>query len=245
MSRDAIRVEDVWAMRQRVEVLRGANLALGQGEILALLGPSGAGKSSLLRVILGLLTPTRGRVLVDGEVVSAGGRVLRAPEERRLGMVFQDLALWPHLTVAENLAFPLSALGIEKREQTRRIEALLERVGLIDKRDRRPDMLSGGERQRVAIARALVAQPRALLLDEPLASLDVLLKRQLLELFRSLFRENATSVLYVTHDPREAALVGSRIGIMSEGELSQLGTPDELRANPRDAFVEALLRELR
>jgi ABC-type sugar transport system ATPase subunit len=114
----------------------------------------------------------------------------------------------------------------------------------MDKRDRRPDALSGGERQRVAIARALVAKPRAVLLDEPLASLDVLLKRQLLGLFSSLFRENGTSVLYVTHDPREAAQVGSRIAIMSEGATVQTGTVAELRANPSNAFVEALLSEL-
>jgi iron(III) transport system ATP-binding protein len=244
MSVDAIRIEDVWATRARREVLRGATLAVGHGETLALLGPSGAGKSSLLRVILGLLAPSRGRVLLDDEIVSDGSRIIRAPEERGLGMVFQDLALWPHLTVAGNLAFPLRGLAMEKRAQTRRIDALLERVGLIDERDCRPDALSGGERQRVAIARALVTKPRAVLLDEPLASLDVLLKRQLLGLFSSLFRENGTSVLYVTHDPREAAQVGSRIAIMSEGATVQTGTVDELRANPRNAFVEALLREL-
>jgi ABC-type Fe3+/spermidine/putrescine transport system ATPase subunit len=158
-------------------------------------------------------------------------------------MVFQDLALWPHLTVAGNLAFPLRALGIEKRERARRIDALLERVLLLDQRERRPDELSGGERQRVAIARALVVQPRALLLDEPLASVDVLLRRQLIALFRALFHETGTAVLYVTHDPREAAQVGSRIAIMSEGAIVQEGTLSELRTNPRDGLVEALLRE--
>jgi ABC-type sugar transport system ATPase subunit len=241
MSAAAIELCELWVSRDGRSALRGLNLVVRAGEVAGIVGPSGAGKSTLLRVILGLLAPDRGSVVLDGRLASAAGRVVVAPEERKLGMVFQDLALWPHLTVEGNLAFGLDARGVPRPERERHITQVLERVSLADKRDRRPDSLSGGERQRVAIARALVLEPAAVLLDEPLAGLDVLLQQQLLELLRELFAERRSAVLYVTHDPRELWELADRIVVLNEGTIVQDGTADELRARPRDELVRRLL----
>jgi len=241
MSDAAIELRDVWASRDRRTALCGVSLVVRPGEVVGVVGPSGAGKSTLLRVILGLLAPDRGTVSIDGSVASTEARTLIAPEDRKLGMVFQDLALWPHLTVEGNLAFGLEARGVARAERTRRIDDVLARVSLDDERDRRPDTLSGGERQRVAIARALVLEPAAVLLDEPLASLDVLLKRQIRELLRELFAERRCAVLYVTHDPRELSELAHRIVILDEGAVVQDGTPEEIRSQPRGELVRRLV----
>jgi ABC-type Fe3+/spermidine/putrescine transport system ATPase subunit len=156
-------------------------------------------------------------------------------------VVFQDLALWPHLSVAGNLAFGLESKGATRREREARIRSILERVGLAGKEHSHPGQLSGGERQRVAIARALVLDPRAVLLDEPLSNLDVGLKRELLSIFRDLLKERGTTALYVTHDLREAAALGDRIAVMEQGRIVQEGTLESLRANPASSFVHALL----
>jgi len=166
------------------------------------------------------------------------------PEERGLAVVFQDLALWPHLTVRGNLGFGLAARRVPHREREGRIGGILERLGIADKADRYPGGLSGGERQRVAIARALVLEPRAILLDEPLSNLDVTLKRELLALFRELFREEGSTALYVTHDLREAASLGDRIAVMASGRIAQVGTFDELCASPANPFVRSLIDDL-
>ncbi|MCP3961057.1 MAG: ABC transporter ATP-binding protein [bacterium] len=235
------------------EVLRNLSLEVGAGEILALLGPSGCGKTTLVRLILGLLAPATGTIRIDGRTVSAPGRILTPPEKRGLAVVFQDLALWPHLTVAGNLAFGLSAQGVRRRERRRRIAAMLERVGLESHRRRYPGELSGGERQRVAIARALVLEPRAVLFDEPLTHLDVALRRELLEVFRQLLAERGpaegAAALYVTHDPREAASLGDRIAVLEGGEITCAGSWTELAGAPAagapaSAFSSALLKEM-
>jgi ABC-type sugar transport system ATPase subunit len=163
------------------------------------------------------------------------------PEERNLAVVFQDLALWPHMTVHQNLAFGLVAKRVEAAEREAKIATMLERVGLRGKEGRHPHELSGGERQRVAIARALVLEPAAVLMDEPLANLDVVLKRELLSLFRDLFRERSNTVVYVTHDPREALALGDAFAVLEAGKLTQFGTAEELRAVPATHFVRALV----
>ena len=167
-----------------------------------------------------------------------------SPEDRGLAVVFQDLALWPHMTVRGNLMFGLESRHVPRPEQDRRIEALLERLGLRGKEQAYPGELSGGERQRVAIARALALEPRAVLLDEPLANLDVRLKRELLGLFRQVFKECGTTVLFVTHDLREAATLGDRISILEDGHVIQAGTLDQLRADPNSHFIRNLLQDL-
>lgn len=224
-------------------LVHGAGI-VRRGRAHVFFGPSGSGKTTVLRLVLGFAVPEAGTIRLGGETVSAAGRLLVPPEERGLAVVFQDLALWPHLTVRGNLAFGLAARSARSRERESRIAAMLERLGIADKADRYPGGLSGGERQRVAIARALVLEPRALLLDEPLSNLDVTLKRELLVLFRELFRESGSTTLYVTHDLREAASLGDRIAVMESGQIAQVGNLYDLRAAPASAFVRSLIEDL-
>ena len=239
-----IALEDVWLKLGATPVLSGLSLTLEPGEVLALLGPSGAGKTTVVRLILGFIPPERGSVRLNGAVASADGRVLQLPEERNLAVVLQELALWPHLTVAGNLAFGLEARGMPRAVREARIADMTRRVGLAGKEDRRPAHLSGGERQRVAIARALVLDPQAVLFDEPLTNLDVSLKRELLALVHGLLKERGVSALYVTHEPREAVYVGDRIAVVGDGRVVQTGTLDVIRASPANEFVRRLLNDL-
>jgi iron(III) transport system ATP-binding protein len=224
--------------------LDGLDLRVSPGEVLALLGPSASGKTSVLRVFLGFAAPNAGIVRLGDRVVSRAGRMLVAPEDRGLGVVFQDLALWPHLTVEGNLAFGLASGGVAKRERAERIAVMLRRVGLAGSEGRHPGDLSGGQRQRVAIARALVLEPRAVLLDEPLANVDVDLRRELLALLRELFREKGTTAVHVTHDLREAVAVAHRFAVMEAGRIVQQGSLEDLRHSPATTFVGSLLDDL-
>lgn len=236
----AIALEAVTLSYRRQAVLSELSLSVDPGEIVALVGPSGCGKTTVLRLILGLVAPAEGVVRVDGAIVSKDGCIFCPPEERGLAVVFQDLALWPHLDVFGNLAFGLRAQGIKRGERTERITRVLARVGLADKTHRYPGELSGGERQRVAIARALVLEPRAVLLDEPLANLDVVLKRELLATFRELLTERNATAIYVTHDPAELDRIGTRVAVMERGSVMQTGTVAELQAGPASDFVRDL-----
>jgi iron(III) transport system ATP-binding protein len=240
----AIALERVSARRATVEVLHDVSLSLASGEVLALVGPSGSGKTTLLRTLTGFVAPTRGAVYLDGTLVSGDGRILVPPEARNLAMVFQDLALWPHLTVHGNLAFGLQARRVPRSEREALIEESLRQVGLLAKVACYPSQLSGGERQRVAIARALVVRPLAVLLDEPLSNLDVGLKRELLDLFRALLRERQTTALHVTHDPREVGSIADRVLVLEHGRVVQEGTLHDLAAAPGSEFVRRLLDEL-
>ena len=177
-------------------------------------------------------------------MVSRDDRLLVAPEDRGLAVVFQDLALWPHLTVEGNLGFGLAARGMPARQRAERIAAMLGRVGLAGTERRYPGDLSGGQRQRVAIARALVTEPRAVLLDEPLASVDVDLRRELLELLRELFRENGTTAIHVTHDLREAVALAHRFAVLEAGRVVQQGSLGDLSRAPATPFVRALIADL-
>jgi iron(III) transport system ATP-binding protein len=224
-----------------VLALDGVSLDAAPGEILCLLGPSGSGKSSLLRVIAGLERPERGRVYVAGSEV-AGQGVFVEPELRRVGMVSQDYALFPHLTVAENVAF-----GIRRRDrgETRRtVAALLERVGLAHREGSYPHMLSGGERQRVALVRALAAVPRVLVMDEPFSSLDSRLRDQVRKDTIALLRETATTTVVVTHDPQEAMRIADRIALLRGGRVLQCGSVEEVYSRPTTAFAARLFSEL-
>lgn len=222
-------------------ILRDVSFRVDAAETVALLGPSGSGKSTILRVILGFQQPSAGRVIISERTVTDGPSSAIPPERRQLSMVFQDLALWPHLDVREHLAFVLASQGIPSREHAGRIDPLLLRLGLQDKVRRRPGQLSGGERQRVAIARALVTTPTALLLDEPLANVDVALKEDMLSLLAELLSERATPALYVTHDPREAARLARRMVVVEDGAIAQEGTLAELRAHPATPFIRRLI----
>jgi len=218
-----IELERVWKLYGERAAVRDFTLSVGERERIVLLGHSGCGKTTVLRLIAGFVPPDRGRILVDGEPVAAEGRIIREPEERNIGMVFQDLALWPHLTVRGNLAFGLKAKGVSARERRRKIERLLEIVGLKDAADAKPAQLSGGEQQRVALARALVLEPRATLMDEPLSSLDWELKQRLCGEIVALQEKIGFALVYVTHDREEAAAIGTRIVRMRKGALASEG----------------------
>jgi ABC-type Fe3+/spermidine/putrescine transport system ATPase subunit len=222
-------------------ILAGVSLTLDEGETLALVGPSGSGKSSLLRVVAGLVAPSRGCVRMGGVETNRDGRVLVPPEQRGLAMVFQDLALWPHLTVRENLTFGLRARGMNSGEADARAQAMLARVALGGAELRSPMSLSGGERQRVALARALVVEPRLLLFDEALNGLDVHLKVEMLALLRDLRQEQEFAMLLVTHDPGEAQQLARRVAVMENGRLVQEGSPEELARAPATPFVKTFV----
>ncbi len=219
------RYGDIWAAR-------GVDLTIGRGEFFTLLGPSGCGKTTLLRIVAGFVTPDEGIVFLDGEPVNTV-----PPWERDLGMVFQSYALWPHMTVFENVAFGLRERNVARGETRSRVLDALERVGLGGAEKRRPSELSGGQQQRVALARTLVIQPRALLLDEPLSNLDARLRAGMrLELLK-LQRDLGITTIYVTHDQEEALALSTRIAVMDAGKIVQEGGPREIYERPRSRFV--------
>jgi len=195
------------------------SLDVSEGEILALLGPSGCGKTTTLRLIAGLETPDEGEVVIAGERVASNGHNVIAPRSRSIGFVFQDLALWPHFTVAGNLGFVLASAGWPKAERAKRIAEVLRLMKTESFAERYPSQLSGGEQQRVALARALVGRPRLLLLDEPMSSLDTELKEELLGELTSMQRSLGITTIYVTHDQGEAAVLAHRVVSMRAGRI--------------------------
>ncbi len=213
--------------------LHDVSLELEEGEVLVLLGPSGAGKTVLLDTVAGFHRPRAGRVHVSGTDVT-----LLPPEQRRLGVVFQEYALFPHMSVLENVSFGPRARG--SRDASRNRKAL-ERLGIAHLADRRPGSLSGGERQRVALARALVTEPRALLLDEPLSALDAPTRDELREELAAFLEDSGTATLYVTHDRAEAFVLADRVGLLFDGRLRQVGEVAEVLQEPRDVEVAAFL----
>ena len=216
--------------------VRGVSLTVGPGEFFSLLGPSGCGKSTLLWLIAGFHQPDSGAILLDGTPVTPW-----PPERRQLGMVFQNYALFPHLSVADNVAFGLATRGQSAATQATRTAAMLELVGLAGLDRRRPGELSGGQQQRVALARALAPEPRLLLLDEPLSNLDAALRLQTRGRLRELQQRLGLSVLYVTHDQEEAMALSDRVGIMRAGRLLQVGPPETLYEAPNGPFVASFL----
>ena len=215
-----------------VPAVAGLDLAVHEGELLSLLGPSGCGKTTTLNLIAGFVPPTAGRVLVDGEDVTA-----RPPHRRGLGVVFQSYALFPHLTVFENVAFALRERRRSRDEIERRVRAALGLVRLESRAEQRPAQLSGGMQQRVALARALVYEPRVLLLDEPLAALDRKLREEMRGELREIQRSIGITTIFVTHDQGEALGLSDRIAVMRAGRIEQLGTPREIYERPATRFV--------
>ncbi|OFW13353.1 MAG: hypothetical protein A3F70_00340 [Acidobacteria bacterium RIFCSPLOWO2_12_FULL_67_14] len=221
--------------------LDGVSLEVETGEIVSLVGPSGSGKSTLLRVIAGITRPTRGRVRLAGSEV-AGPATFVEPEHRRVGLVFQDYALFPHLTIAANVAFGLK--GLDRRVVRRTVGELLERFGLARYAESYPHMLSGGERQRVALARALAPQPRVILMDEPFSGLDSRLRDRVRQETLDVLRETHTTTLVVTHDPSEAMRAADRVALLHDGRLIQYGPVEEVYAHPATAFAARFLSEV-
>lgn len=219
-----------------VAALKGLNLTIADGEFLILVGPSGCGKSTALRLLAGLDEPTSGEIRIGGETVNGV-----APGRRDIAMVFQNYALYPHMTVYRNLAYGLRQRRTPKAETDRRVRETAELLQITELLNRKPGQLSGGQRQRVAMGRALVRQPRAFLLDEPLSNLDAKLRNQVRGDLKRLHREMPVTSIYVTHDQVEAMTLGDRLCVMSAGEVQQIGTTDDIYNRPSNTFVAAFM----
>ncbi|MBT8165413.1 MAG: ABC transporter ATP-binding protein [Acidimicrobiia bacterium] len=218
------------------EALASIDLTVAPGELLAVFGPSGSGKTTLLHAIAGFVPVDGGSIEVGGRVVAEPGRSV-APEERRVGVVFQHHALWPHLSAAETVAFPLRFRDIPAAERPIEARRLLERLGIGHLADRRPDQLSGGEQQRVSLARALARRPDVFLFDEPTAHLDAPLRRALLEEIEEQRRRDATAAIYATHDATEALAIADRVLVLRKGRVVQVGPPIEIYEQPVDRWA--------
>lgn len=225
--------------------VRDAGFAVGRGEVFCVMGLSGSGKSTLVRLINRLIEPSSGEILLEGEDITRASPVrLRELRSTRIGMVFQSFGLLPHRTVRENVALPLEIQGATPRQRFDHAEQALAKVGLAGWGDSRPAALSGGMQQRVGLARALAADPPILLMDEPFSALDPLIRRQLQDQFRALAREMGKTVVFITHDLDEAIAIGSRIAIMKDGEILQIGTPEEIVTRPANDFIAEFTRHV-
>jgi multiple sugar transport system ATP-binding protein len=231
-----IRLESLNKTFGVTRALRDFSLDIDDGEFLVLLGPSGCGKTTCLRALAGLEQPDSGRILLGERDVTA-----LEPRDRDVAMVFQSYALYPHLKVFENIAFPLRVRKLAPEEIERRVRGAAERLGLAAMLDRRPRELSGGQRQRVALARAIVRQPNAFLFDEPLSNLDAKLRVEMRAELKHLQHELAVTSVYVTHDQAEAMTLGHRLAVMKDGALEQLGTPEQVYSRPANLFVAGFL----
>jgi ABC-type Fe3+/spermidine/putrescine transport system ATPase subunit len=220
-------------------VLRGVSLTLAPGEVLALLGPSGSGKSTLLHAVAGFVEPAGGMIRLGGSTVAEAGRMV-PPEGRSVGVVFQDHALWPHLSALETVAYPARRRGAGRAQARAEAAALLELLGIAGLAGRRPAELSGGEQQRVGLARALARRAAVYLLDEPTAHLDIQLRGLFLQQVATLRREQGAAAVYATHDPEEALGLADRVALLRDGRLVQVGPPEEVYERPVDAVAARL-----
>lgn len=236
MKKVSVQCENIQLSYGATEVLKDISLEIKPGEFFALLGPSGSGKSSLLRLIAGFNQQQGGRLLVDGQDISS-----KAPWERNIGMVFQSYALWPHLSVWDNVAFGLVECKTSKELIQSKVTAALEQVGLLGFAHRKPNQLSGGQQQRVALARTIVIEPQVLLLDEPLSNLDKTLRVQMRQELLSMQRRLGLTTIFVTHDQEEAMTTADRMAVLDQGVLQQVGTPTELYDNPVNPFVASFV----
>ena len=220
------------AAGREIRAVDGVDLTIEAGEFFTLLGPSGSGKTTCLRMIGGFTLPTSGRVLIGGEDMTR-----RPPYARPVNTVFQDYALFPHMSVRDNVAYGLMVRGMDKAARHKKADELLDLVELTDAGDRRPAQLSGGQRQRVALARALIGQPQLLLLDEPLGALDLKLREQMQSELKALQRRLGITFLFITHDQHEALSMSDRVGVINQGRLEQVGRPQQVYEAPATRFV--------
>jgi iron(III) transport system ATP-binding protein len=233
---------EVTSLRKQFRIGRpaidGVSFAVPAGEIVVLLGPSGCGKTTTLRCVAGLEHPTDGEISIAGRIVSSPANgILVPPRLRELGMVFQSYAVWPHMTVRQNVVYPLKHRKLSRADAKAKVDETLALVGLSEYADRPVVALSGGQMQRVALARSIVYRPQLLLLDEPLSNLDAKLRLRLRDDLRVILKQTGMTALYVTHDQAEAVVLGDRIGVMRDGKLLQMDTPDAIYNRPADLFV--------
>jgi iron(III) transport system ATP-binding protein len=235
-----IRLADIRKRFRSVTALQAINLTVRNGELLALLGPSGCGKTTTLQILAGFLAPDGGEVWADDRLLSSPRGVI-PPEHRRMSLVFQSYALWPHMTVFQNVAFGLEMHRLPPGQIARRVTRILEVVGLAGFDARYPHELSGGQQQRVALARALVVEPDTLLLDEPLSNLDANLREQMRFEIRRIHEETRITTIYVTHDQAEAMVIADRIAVMNVGRIEQIGPPRAIYEAPQSRFVASFI----
>ena len=220
------------------EVIRGLDLEIEKGEFVSLLGPSGCGKTTILRMVAGFVDPTEGEIIIGGNTVySSEKNIYVKTGKRNLGMVFQSYAVWPHMNVFDNVAYPLKIQKLPKEEQKRKTMEILKQVGLEGREKDFPWSLSGGQQQRVALARGLVMEPAVLLLDEPLSNLDVQLRQKMKEELMEIQQRTKVTVLYVTHDQGEALQMSDKIVVLNKGNAEQIGTPEEIYHHPKTIFT--------
>jgi iron(III) transport system ATP-binding protein len=242
---DAVVVSGLWKEFDGVVAVRDASFAIGPEEFFTLLGPSGCGKTTTLRCVAGLEAPTRGEINIGGKVVSnPGSGLFVPPEHRRLGMVFQNYAVWPHMTVFDNVAYPLRVAGEPRQAIASRVAEMLDLAELRGLEGRYPHQLSGGQQQRVALARALAGRPAILLLDEPLSNLDAKLREQMRFELKELQRRTRIPIFYVTHDQSEAMALSDRLAVMTEGQIVQVGRPAEVYRRPATRFVADFIGQM-
>jgi ABC-type Fe3+/spermidine/putrescine transport system ATPase subunit len=242
MSQIFLEVRNLVKIFGKLTAVDNVSFKVEQGEVVTLLGPSGCGKTTTLRMVAGFEKPNAGEVEIAGRMVVATNRRINVPPERRdIGMVFQSYAIWPHMTVFQNVAFPLNVRRANRQEIKRRVEETLELVGLANFSDRPAILLSGGQQQRVSLARALVYSPSILLLDEPLSNLDAKLREQMRIEIKRLQQQLGFTVLFVTHDQIEAMSLSTRLALMNQGRIEQIGAPQDVYEHPQTPFVEDFL----
>lgn len=235
-GKNGLRLSGIKKQFGNTEVLRGLEISVAQGEFVTLLGSSGCGKTTTIRIIAGLETADCGQVFIDGIDITR-----LAPDKRRVNMVFQNYALFPHMNVAQNIGYSLKFSGTSKSEKEKSVLEALELVGLSDFGKRKPDGLSGGEKQRVALARAIINKPKALLLDEPLGALDLQLRRRMQLELKKLQKQLGITFIYITHDQEEALAMSDRIAVMRNGIFEQIGTSSEIYSKPKTSYIASFV----
>ncbi|ASJ07306.1 ABC transporter ATP-binding protein [Thermococcus pacificus] len=237
-----VRLENVWKIFGGFEAVKDMNLDIKDGEFMILLGPSGCGKTTTLRMIAGLEEPSKGQIYIGDKLVADPEKgVFVPPKDRDIAMVFQSYALYPHMTVYDNIAFPLKLRKVPKSEIDQRVREVAEMLGLSELLNRKPRELSGGQRQRVALGRAIVRRPKVFLMDEPLSNLDAKLRVKMRAELKRLQKQLGVTTIYVTHDQVEAMTMGDRIAVINQGQLQQVGTPEEVYDRPANTFVAGFI----